>query len=156
MNDSYFLQKAVDEGRRGMNRNDGGPFGALIVKDSKIVAKAHNMVTSANDPTAHAEIVAIRKACKKLKSFSLEGAVLYASTEPCPMCLAAIYWAGIKKVCYATTKKDAANINFSDKFIYDEFARPPEKRKVKLNQIKLPSAKELFAEWKDKADKIHY
>ena len=139
-----------------MRRNDGGPFGAVVVRKNEIVGRGWNRVTSANDPTAHAEIMAVRAACKKLKTFRLDDCELYTSCEPCPMCLAAIYWARLKKVYYANTRKDAARIQFDDDLIYREVAEPVSRRKIPMKQLLRPEALKVFAEWKNKADKIRY
>jgi guanine deaminase len=139
-----------------MRANCGGPFGAVVVRKGKIIARGWNQVTSANDPTAHAEVTAIRAACKKLKTFQLDDCELYTSCEPCPMCLAAIYWARLKKVYYANTRQDAARIAFDDDLIYRELAQPVSRRKVPMKQLLRPEALKVFAEWKTKPDKIHY
>src|SRR5438045_1315378 len=122
--DEYFMQRAIRLAQNGMDSNAGGPFGALVVKDGEIIAEGSNRVTSTNDPTAHAEIVAIRNACQKLNSFQLDGCRIYTSCEPCPMCLGAIYWARPEKVFFACTREDAANVGFDDQFIYDEIEKP--------------------------------
>jgi len=136
--------------------NGGGPFGAIIVKDGQVIARGTNRVTSNNDPTAHAEINAIREACQKLGTFDLSGCVIYTSCEPCPMCLGAIYWSHIDKVYYANTKTDARNIGFDDSFIYDEIAVPIERRKVKFEQLLPQEGIKAFQQWQDKEDKIEY
>ena len=134
----------------------GGPFGAVVVRRGKIIARGWNRVTSANDPTAHAEITAIRAACKKLETFQLADCEIYTSCEPCPMCLAAIYWARIKKVFYAGTRKDAAGIGFDDELIYRELARPVARRKIPMKQLLHGEALKVFNEWRDKPDKVRY
>jgi tRNA(Arg) A34 adenosine deaminase TadA len=134
----------------------GGPFGAVIVKDGKIIAKAANSVTKLNDPTAHAEINAIRIAAKKLNTFDLSGCEIYTSCEPCPMCLGAIYWAHIDKVYYANTKEDARNINFDDAFIYEEILKPIDKRNKPFVQLLRNEAIKAFEKWEKKEDKIPY
>ncbi|MDR1683134.1 MAG: nucleoside deaminase [Candidatus Symbiothrix sp.] len=134
----------------------GGPFGAVIVKDGKEVASGHNMVTLKNDPTAHAEVSAIRKAAKKLNTFDLSGCEIYTSCEPCPMCLSAIYWSRIDKIYYANTKSDAKNIGFDDSFIYDQLELPKEKRAVPITQMLRNEAIEAFETWSQKTDKIEY
>lgn len=134
----------------------GGPFGAVIVKDGKIIATGANSVTRNNDPTAHAEVTAIRKAAKKLGTFDLSGCEIYTSCEPCPMCLSAIYWAHIDKIYYANTKTDAKNIGFDDSFIYDEIALKTEDRKIKTYQIMREEAIKAFETWDGKEDKIEY
>lgn len=154
--DKDFIQKAIELSKKGMDSNAGGPFGAVIVKNNRIIAEGFNQVTSKNDPTAHAEMVAIRKACEKLGSFQLTDCTVYTSCEPCPMCLGAIYWARPKAVFYACTKKDAAEIGFDDQFIYDELDKPIEARKIKFINIARENAKEVFDEWKNKYDKIDY
>jgi tRNA(Arg) A34 adenosine deaminase TadA len=137
-------------------RNCGGPFGAVVVQKGKIIGRGWNCVTSANDPTAHAEISAIREACKKLKTFRLDDCELYASCEPCPMCLAAIYWARFKTIYYANTRKDAAAIQFDDDLIYREVALPVSRRKIPMKQLMRDEALKVFAEWKSKPDKVRY
>lgn len=136
--------------------NGGGPFGAVIVKDGEVVAAASNSVTSDNDPTAHAEVNAIRLACKKLGTFDLSGCEIYASCEPCPMCLAAIYWARIDRLYYANTKVDADKIGFSDNFIYEEFEKPEEKRRIKTTTMLRNEAIKAFEKWEEKTDKTEY
>ncbi len=139
-----------------MNANHGGPFGAVIVKDGQIIAEGWNQVFSINDPTAHAEVQAIRKASAAIKNFDLSGAEIYTSCEPCPMCLSAIYWARIAKVYYANTRQDAAAIDFDDDFIYQEVPKPIEKRAVPMEQICRQEAQAVFSEWQIKPDKIPY
>jgi tRNA(Arg) A34 adenosine deaminase TadA len=151
-----FMQEAIRISLQMMRRNQGGPFGAVVVRKGKIVGKGWNQVTSANDPTAHAEVVAIRNACHRLKTFQLDDCELYTSCEPCPMCLSAMYWARVGKVYYANTRKDAANINFDDDFIYTEVSRPIAKRKLVMRQLMRKEALAAFTEWKNKADKIKY
>lgn len=136
--------------------NGGGPFGAVIVKNGEVVAAASNSVTSDNDPTAHAEVNAIRLACKKLGTFDLSGCEIYASCEPCPMCLAAIYWARIDRLYYANTKVDADKIGFSDNFIYEEFEKPEEKRRIKTTTMLRNEAIKAFEKWEEKTDKTEY
>lgn len=150
-----FMKKAVKEALKGVNSNEGGPFGAVIVKDGKVIAKGHNMVLKTNDPTAHAEIIAIRKASKKLKRFDLSDCEIYTSCEPCPMCLSAIYWAKIKKVYYGCTKEDAASIGFDDKIIYDLIKGVAEKT-VEEAQVDREDCLKIFKEWASKADKVNY
>lgn len=137
-------------------RNGGGPFGAVIVKDGEIIAEGVNRVTANNDPTAHAEVTAIRAACAKLKTFQLDGCVVYTSCEPCPMCLSAIYWAGISKIYYGNTKKDADDINFGDDFIYEEIAKPYAARRIPMMQFLRDEALAAFRAWEEKPDKIEY
>jgi guanine deaminase len=151
-----FMRAAIRLSLKKMRRNDGGPFGAVIVHKGKIVGRGWNRVTSTNDPTAHAEIMAIRDACKNLKTFRLDDGELYASCEPCPMCLAAIYWARLRKMYYANTRRDAAKIKFDDDLIYREVALPILRRKIPMKQLLRDEALEVFEEWKDKPDKICY
>jgi tRNA(Arg) A34 adenosine deaminase TadA len=139
-----------------MRCGQGGPFGAVVVRKNRIVGRGSNQVTSTNDPTAHAEIVAIRDACDRLKTFQLEDCDLYTSCEPCPMCLSAIYWARFRKVYYGNTRKDAANIAFDDDFIYREVALPIRKRRIPMKQLLRKEALQAFAEWEQKADKVPY
>jgi len=139
-----------------MDRNSGGPFGAVVVKDKQIIAKGQNQVTSTNDPTAHAEVVAIREACKQLNSFQLKGCTIYTSCEPCPMCLGAIYWARPDKVFFGSTKKDAADANFDDQFIYEEMGLDFEKRQIVFQNMMREEAAEVFESWKRKEDKTEY
>ena len=150
------MQRAIDLAQKGMDNNSGGPFGAVVVKDGKIIAEGNNSVTSTNDPTAHAEVVAIRKACKKLNSFQLEDCIIYTSCEPCPMCLGAIYWARPKKVFYACDREDAAKIEFDDQFIYDEIANPITARKIPFERIMRKEGVKVFNNWADKEDRTEY
>ncbi|MGI8978693.1 MAG: nucleoside deaminase [Pirellulaceae bacterium] len=152
----FFLQQAVALARQGMQAGSGGPFGAIIVRDKQIVGRGWNQVTSANDPTAHAEIVAIRDACRQLKTFQLAGSVLYASCEPCPMCLAAIYWSRLSAVYFASSGSEAAAAGFNDDFIRSEHLLPAADRTLKQTQHPLPDAAALFDEWRRKLDKIPY
>jgi guanine deaminase len=151
-----FMQEAIRLSLSKMRKNCGGPFGAVVVRQGKIIGRGWNQVTSANDPTAHAEIIAIRAACKKLKTFQLADCELYASCEPCPMCLSAIYWARFQKVYYANTRQDAAKIQFDDDFIYREVSRSIARRKIPMKQLLRVEALKVFSEWKNKADKICY
>jgi guanine deaminase len=139
-----------------MRGNHGGPFGAVVVRRGKIVGRGWNQVTSTNDPTAHAEVSAIRDACKRLRTFRLDDCELYTSCEPCPMCLAAIYWARCRRVYYGNTRQDAARIDFADDFIYREIARPITHRAVPMKQLLRNEAQAAFAEWMNKPDKIGY
>ena len=152
--DLRFMKMAIDLSVK--NVANGGPFGAVIVCENKIIATGVNRVTANNDPTAHAEINAIRAACKKIGNFKLDGCVIYTSCEPCPMCLSALYWAGVDKIFYANDKNDAKAINFDDSFIYDEIAKPYEKRKIKFTQIMRDEALKAFRDWENKADKVEY
>jgi guanine deaminase len=151
-----FMREAIRISIDKMRSNHGGPFGAVVVKRGKIIGRGWNQVTSSNDPTAHAEVVAIRDACRRLKTFQLEGCELYTSCEPCPMCLSAIYWARLKRVFYANTRRDAAKANFDDAVIYQEVARPISRRKISMRQFMHKEALRALAEWKRKPDKILY
>jgi len=137
-------------------KDTGGPFGCVIVKDDKIIAEGSNKVTFSNDPTAHAEIVAIREACKKLNTFNLSGCDLYASCEPCPMCLSAIYWSHVDNIFYANTREDAKKINFDDSLIYSEILKKNEDRKIPIKQMLRDEALKAFEIWDKKTDKIEY
>src|SRR5947209_18934303 len=139
-----------------MRCGKGGPFGAVVVKGNKIIGRGSNEVTSRNDPTAHAEIIAVRDACKRLKTFHLTGCDLYTSCEPCPMCLSALYWARLRSVFYGNTRRDAAKIAFDDDFIYREVALPIRKRKLVMKQLLRDEALAAFVEWEKKSDKIRY
>lgn len=150
------MQEAIALSLKSVRSGKGGPFGAVVVKDGEIIASGHNQVTSTNDPTAHAEVVAIREACKVLRSFQLTGCELYTSCEPCPMCMGAIYWARPDRVYYANTKADAAKIGFDDQFIYDELDLVISKRQLPITQIMRDEALIAFQEWTDKADKVKY
>ena len=151
-----WMQMAIDLSLEGMNNNEGGPFGAIVVKDGKVIGKGNNRVTSSSDPTAHAEIVAIREACNFLNSFQLEGCVIYTSCEPCPMCLGAIYWARPEKVFYANSKQDAAAIGFDDEFIYRELELPLHLRRLPFEQTSREEALKVFKAWQEKPDKLEY
>jgi len=151
-----FMRAAIQLSLSKMRANCGGPFGAVVVCKGKIVGRGWNQVTSTNDPTAHAEVSAIRDACKKLKTFQLDDCELYTSCEPCPMCLSAIYWARFKKVYYGNTRKDAAKIDFDDDLIYREVAKPIAKRIIPMKQLLRPEALEVFKAWKNKTDKVRY
>ncbi|MEO8086999.1 MAG: nucleoside deaminase [Bacteroidota bacterium] len=154
--DEDFMREAIRLSLDTMRSNTGGPFGAVVVKDGKIIARGFNRVLETNDPTAHAEVVAIREACKALKDFQLSGCTIYTSCEPCPMCLAAIYWARPDNVFFGNTKKDAAEIEFDDQFIYDEIELPFADRKIGMKQLLRDEAHEAFIEWKNKTDKKKY
>ncbi len=151
-----FMQMAIDIAMEGMTNNIGGPFGCVIVKEGEVIGKGCNSVASTNDPTAHAEVVAIRDACKNLNSFQLEGCSIYTSCEPCPMCLGAIYWARPAKVYYGCTKQDAAAFNFDDDFIYKELDLPLNDRKIPLYQCNRKESIKLFKAWKEKEGKTLY
>ena len=149
------MKRAIELSENSAN-GTGGPFGSVIVKDEKIIAEASNEVTFTNDPTAHAEIVAIRKACKKLNTFNLSGCDIYTSCEPCPMCLSAIYWSHINNIYYANTREDAKKINFDDSMIYSEFSKKIEDRKIPIKQMLREEALKAFDIWDKKTDKIEY
>ncbi|KAA0231465.1 nucleoside deaminase [candidate division KSB1 bacterium] len=151
-----FLSEAIRLSLEAVRNGIGGPFGAVIVKDSEIIGRGCNQVTSTKDPTAHAEIVAIREACRRLGSFHLKGCELYSSCEPCPMCLAAIYWAKIAKVFYALTGRHAAEIGFADDCISRELALPISQRRLPMKQIARPEALIAFEEWEHRKDRIEY
>ena len=150
------MRAAIQLSLAKMKANCGGPFGAVVVRQGKIVGRGWNQVTSTNDPTAHAEVSAIRAACQKLKTFQLDDCELYTSCEPCPMCLAAIYWARFKNVYYANTRQDAAKIDFDDDLIYREVARPVARRLIPMQQLLRPEALEVFKAWQNKTDKVRY
>jgi len=154
-NDEFFMKAAIELSVKNIDEN-GGPFGAVIVKNGEIIAHGVNRVTANNDPTAHAEVNAIREASKKLGTFDLSGCTIYSSCEPCPMCLGAIYWAHLDKLYYANTKQDAMAIGFDDSFIYDELDLPKEKRKIPTIQILNKEALEAFNKWRLNENKIEY
>ncbi len=151
-----FILEAIELSRQGMLNNDGGPFGCIVVRGDEIVGRGNNRVTSTNDPTAHAEVVAIRDACKNLGTFQLDDCEIYTSCEPCPMCMGAIYWARPKKVYYANTRSDAAAIGFDDSLIYDELVLPLDQRKIIIECIGRDDAIKVFEEWNNKTDKVEY
>lgn len=151
-----FMRMAIALSIQNVTESIGGPFGAVIVKDGKFVAGSANKVTSTNDPTAHAEVSAIRLACQKLNTFDLSGCVIYTSCEPCPMCLGAIYWSRIETIYFANTKVDAENIGFSDKFIYEELEKPMDKRSLPVVQMMRDEAMQAFKLWGDSAMRIDY
>ena len=150
-----FMIRAIELSINSAN-GKGGPFGCVVVKDEKIIAEGSNKVTFSNDPTAHAEIVAIREACRKLNTFNLSGCDIYASCEPCPMCLSAIYWSHIDNIYYANTRDDAKKINFDDSMIYSEFSKKIEDRKIPIKQMLRDEALKAFEIWDKKKDKIEY
>ncbi len=154
--DQNFMQQAINLAEKGMDTKAGGPFGCVIVKDGKVIAEGHNEVTSTNDPTAHAEVVAIRRACEKLGSFQLEDCTIYTSCEPCPMCLGAIYWARPKQVFYACDKVDAAKINFDDQFIYAELDKPIDQRNIAFVPLMRQEAIKVFDKWAAFEEKVEY
>lgn len=151
-----FMERAIELSKVNMEKDQGGPFGAVIVKNNKIIAEGWNSVTSKNDPTAHAEVEAIRKAATTLKNFSLEGCEIYTSCEPCPMCLAAIYWARIDKIYYANSREDAAHIHFDDDFLYKEIPKPHTQRKIPAVRLMATEALKVFKLWQTKTDKVPY
>jgi guanine deaminase len=151
-----FMMAAIKAGNEGMRNNIGGPFGCVIVKGDEIVGTGCNRVISSNDPTAHAEVVAIRDACKNLGSFQLDDCEVFTSCEPCPMCMGALYWARPSRIYFANTKTDAASIGFDDSFIYEEIALPIHNRKLQMVSVKLAEAKQMFDEWASKMDKTEY
>ena len=150
------MRKAITLSLSKMRLNQGGPFGAVIVRNGKVVGRGWNRVTSTNDPTAHAEVSAIRDACSKLKTFQLADCELYTSCEPCPMCLAAVYWARIPTVYYGNTRADAAAIGFDDDFIYQQVPLAPEKRAIKMSPLLRSAAQATFTAWAKKSDKVRY
>ena len=150
-----FMLRAIELSIKSAN-GIGGPFGCVVVKDNMIVAEGSNKVTFSNDPTAHAEIVAIRDACKKLNTFNLSGCDIYTSCEPCPMCLSAIYWSHINNIYYANTREDAKKINFDDSMIYSEFSKKIEDRRIPIKQMLRDEALKAFEIWDKKKDKIEY
>jgi guanine deaminase len=151
-----FMRRAIAISAEKMREGSGGPFGAVVVKNGSIVAEGFNQVTSTGDPTAHAEVVAIRAACVALGGFSLEGCELYTSCEPCPMCLGAIYWARLDRVYYANDRADAAAIGFDDDHLYREFAKPMNGRQMPFIHVPLKEARAVFQEWVEKPDKVPY
>jgi tRNA(Arg) A34 adenosine deaminase TadA len=151
-----YLDEAFELAYQSIRENIGGPFGAVVVMDGKIIGKGGNQVILQKDPTAHAEIVAIREACRNIGNFDLSGAVLYATCEPCPMCLSALYWANIREVYYCSTRYQAEAIGFRDNHIYEEMALLPEERTLSFHQVPHPEAAGLFREWTEKQDKSVY
>ncbi len=154
--DEQFMRRAIELAQKGMETGAGGPFGAVVVKDGAIVGEGSNLVTSTNDPTAHAEVTAIRAACQNLNSFQLDGCTIYTSCEPCPMCLGAIYWARPDKMFYAATHEDAAAIGFDDQFIYEEIEKPISERKIESINFLRDEGLKVFADWANKSDKTEY
>jgi len=153
--DKDFLKQAIELAKKGIKAG-GGPFGAILTKNGKIIAEAYNKVVLTSDPTAHAEVNAIREAASELKTHDLSDCILYSSCEPCPMCLGAIYWAGIKKVVYACDRADAEEAGFSDNLIYEEILLDPENRKLTFLHIKNTGGEEVFRKWDELEDKIRY
>ncbi len=154
--DVTHLERAVALSRIHMEAGEGGPFGAVIVREGRVLAEGWNRVTSTHDPTAHAEVVAIRRACAAVGDFALEGATLYASCEPCPMCLAAAYWARVARIVFANTREEAAAIGFSDAAIYEEIPKPVEARAIPTRHAPRASARDVFAAWTEKMDRTPY
>lgn len=156
MSHESFMREAIKLADDGMRAGRGGPFGCVVVRRGEIVGRGNNRVTSTNDPTAHAEVTAIRDACSHLKTFQLTDCELYTSCEPCPMCLSAIYWARIPTVFYGNTRKDAADIGFDDDFIYQQVPLPPEQRAIKMSLFLRDEALSSFQAWAGKSDKVRY
>jgi tRNA(Arg) A34 adenosine deaminase TadA len=154
--DELFLREAIALARDGMERGDGGPFGCVIVKDGHVVGRGNNRVTSSNDPTAHAEVVAIRDACARLGSFQLEGCTVYTSCEPCPMCLGALYWARPARIVYAATRQDASDAGFDDSLIYEELPLAPADRRYPMEHFLRSEAQQVFAAWKAMEGRTRY
>ncbi len=153
---TIFMRRAIELSRLHMEGGAGGPFGAVVVKDGRILAEGWNRVTSGHDPTAHAEVVAIREACARLGTFELKGCEIFTSCEPCPMCLAAIYWARLDRIWYANGQADAAAIQFDDAWLYREVALPLADRSLPLVQLLRDEALTVFQAWEAKADKVRY
>jgi len=151
-----FMKEAIRLSEKAVANNEGGPFGCVIVKDDKIVGEGNNKVIISNDPTAHAEVVAIRDACKNLGTFQLEDCEIYTSCEPCPMCLGAIYWARPKVVYFANSRHDASEGGFDDSMIYEELKKPIENRKIPFKQVRMEPAVNAFDQWKNKIDRTNY
>lgn len=151
-----MMRRAIQLSKEKMESGFGGPFGAVVVKNGQVIAEGFNQVTSSNDPTAHAEIDAIRKACRKLENFDLSGCDIYTSCEPCPMCLSAIYWARLDKIYYANSREDAANIGFDDEMLYREIPKPIEQRMIPTERLLADEAIKPFEDWQRKEDKIAY
>lgn len=156
MNHEDFMREAIKEADAGLRGGRGGPFGCVIVRKGQVIARGNNRVTSTNDPTAHAEVTAIREACATLQTFQLDDCELYTSCEPCPMCLSAIYWARIPRVFYGNTRADAAAIGFDDDFIYQQIPLTPDRRAIDMKPLLRTEAQSSFAEWVEKADKVRY
>lgn len=154
--DKEFMRRAIELAQKGIDAEHGGPFGAVVVRDGIIIGEGCNQVTSTNDPTAHAEVVAIRQACQNLNSFQLEGCVIYTSCEPCPMCLGAIYWARPAKMYFACNREDAANVGFDDRLIYEEIERPIEERRIESTNFLRDEGLIVFENWAAKLDKTEY
>ncbi len=155
-NEDDLMRRAIALSRQGMEGGAGGPFGAVVALDGQVIAEGWNQVTSTNDPTAHAEIVALRRACAALGRFELRGAMLYTSCEPCPMCLAAAWWARVDAVVFGNAREDAAAIGFDDQVLYDEVAKPIEARSLPMRRLLRAEALEVFREWATKPDRVPY
>ena len=153
--DAKFMEMAIELSDKNVD-NGGGPFGAVIVRDNEVIATGTNRVVPNTDPTAHAEVMAIRSACQKLGTFKLQGCTVYSSCEPCPMCLSALYWAGVERICYGNTKADAKAINFDDSFIYDQLDLDYSQRSIKCDHFMREKAYKVFQKWADKEDKTPY
>ena len=153
--DARFMRMAIGIAEENVD-NGGGPFGAVVVRNGEVLATGANRVVPTCDPTAHAEVSAIREACQKLGTFKLEGCTVYSSCEPCPMCLSALYWAGVERICYGNTKADAKAINFDDSFIYDELEVDYDKRKIRFEHFLRDAALGAFRKWAEKEDKVAY
>lgn len=156
MTQNQFMQQAIALSIQNVQNGKGGPFAAVVVKDGRVIAQGTNQVTSQNDPTAHAEVVAIREACKTLQTFQLDGCEVYTTCEPCPMCLGAIYWARPAKIYFANTREDAAKIGFDDEFLYNEMQQAIAQRQIPTIQIMRDEALVAFHDWQAKSDKITY
>lgn len=151
-----FMRRAIALASEGISTRAGGPFGAVIVKDGQIIGEGYNQVVESNDPTAHAEMVAIRRACQHVRHFHLEDCILYTSCEPCPMCLSASYWAHISRIYFACSRVDAQNIGFDDAFIYDELDKSPSNRRIPAIELLRSEALDIFKNWKASEDHTHY
>jgi guanine deaminase len=156
LSDEEYMSEAFHEAFHGSRNNHGGPFGAVIVKEGEIIGKGYNMVISGKDPTAHAEIVAIRQACKNINSFDLSGSVLFTTCEPCPMCFSAVYWANIKEVIFSLSRHDAEIMGFKDNHIYEELSKDMPDRNIRFTKMEHSSVKKLMDEWRMKPDKFLY
>lgn len=156
MGEMKFMQRAIELSQLAIDKNLGGPFGCVIVREGKIVGEGHNQVTTSNDPTAHAEVMAIRDACRQLNTYQLEGCDLYTTCEPCPMCLGAIYWSRVDRIFYANNRADAAAIGFDDALIYEEFGLDLENRKIPIKNLGREEALKIFEAWQAKEDKRLY
>ncbi len=153
---NQFMKRACELAFAAVKEGTGGPFGAVVVKDGKIIGEGYNQVTSLNDPSAHAEIMAIRDACKNLNTFQLTGCEIYSSCEPCPMCLGAIYWARPERLYYSASRYDAAQAGFDDEFIYEELTLPEQTRRIPVMRVPCPDAAEVFHFWKNRENKVAY